>query len=54
MNLPVHERLPVIRNEDVIATASRFLTMRQVASQSGYGGCVQGHQSSLLKLGSAD
>ena len=54
MNFPVHERLPFIRNEDVVATASRLLTVRQVASQPGYGGCVQRHQSSFLKLGSAD
>jgi hypothetical protein len=54
VNLPVNERLPFIRNEDVIATASRFLTVRQVASQPGYGGCVQRHQSSFLKLGVAD
>src|SRR5512138_1377385 len=54
VNLPVHERLPCTRNEDVIATASRFLTVRQVASQPGYGGGVQRHQSSLLKLRFAD
>ena len=35
MNFPVHERLPFTRNKDVIATASRFLTVRQVARCGG-------------------
>ena len=38
MNFPVHERLPFIRHEDVVATGSRFLTVNQVVSQPGYGG----------------
>ena len=54
VNFPVTERLPFIRNEDVVATALRLLPVDQIVSQSGYGGCVQRHQSSFLKLGFAD
>ncbi len=54
VNFPVHERLPFIRNEDVVAIALRLLPVDQIVSQSGYGGGVQRHQSSFLKLGSTD
>jgi hypothetical protein len=54
VNFPVHQRLPFIRNKDVLATALRFLTVQQVVGQSRYGSVVQRHQSGFLKLGSAD
>jgi len=54
VNFPVHEWLPVIRNEDVSASASRFLTVRQVASEPRHCGVVQRHQSGFLELGFAN
>jgi hypothetical protein len=54
VNLPVHERLSIVRNKDMVATASRFLTAHQVVSQTRYGGFVQRRQSGFLKFGSAD
>ena len=54
VKFPVHERRPFVRNKDMVATASRFLTVHQVASQPRYDGFVQRHQSGFLKLGSAN
>src|SRR5713226_732539 len=54
VNFPVHEWLPFVRNENMVATASRFLPVHQVVAQSGHSGIVKGHQSRFLKLSSAD
>ena len=54
MDFPVHQRSPFLRNEDMVATASRFLTVHQVVTEARYCSVVQRHQSGFLKLGSAD
>src|ERR1700680_1410006 len=54
VDFPVHQRLSFVRNEDMVATASRFLAVHQVVTEALYCGVVQRHQSGFLKLGSAD
>ena len=43
VNFPVDERLPFLRNEDVVATPAYFLTTGQVVAEARHCGLVQGH-----------
>src|SRR5436190_9399227 len=54
VNFPIQERLPLVRNEDTVATTSLFLTVHQVLSQSRLCGVVQRYPSVFLKLGLAN
>ena len=54
VNLLVGERFPFVRNEDMVATSSHFLTARQVATETHHCCLVQRYQPRFLKLGSAD
>jgi hypothetical protein len=54
VNFPVHERLPIVGNEDMVTTPPHLLTVHQVASQPLYGSIVQWHQSGFLELGFAN
>ena len=54
VNFPVDERLSIVRNKDVVAATSHFLTVRQVASESRSCGIVQRYQTGFLELGLAN
>src|SRR5215469_18567252 len=54
VNFAVHQRLPVVRSENMITTATHLLTMLQVVAQPSQRAVVQWHQSGFLKFGSAD